>query len=63
MKYSKNKGTTIQGHGITGVTVWGINDENSWIGQGGQQFPLLFTKKGSKYMTKDCFYDLINLTK
>lgn len=63
MKYSKNKGTTIKGHGITGVTVWGINDENSWIGQGGQQFPLLFTKKGSKYMTKDCFYDLINLTK
>lgn len=63
MKYSKYKGTTIGGHGITGVTVWGINDENSWISSGGTQFPLLFTKKGSQYLTKDCFERIINLTK
>lgn len=62
MKYSKYKGTTVNGHGITGVTVWGINDEDSWIGNG-TQFPLLFTKKGSKYLTKECFSDVVNLTK
>lgn len=63
MKYSKYKGTTISGHGITGVTFWGINDENSWISQGGQQYPLLFTKKGNAYKTKECFSDVINITK
>lgn len=63
MKYSKSKGTTINGHGITSVTVWGINDENSWISKGGSQYPLLFTKKNGKYYTKDCFTAITNLTK
>lgn len=60
MKYSKNKGITIDGHGITGVTVWGINDENSWIGRG-TQFPLLFTKSGGVYKTKECFENVVKL--
>lgn len=63
MKYSKFKGNAINGHGITTVTFWGINDENSWISQNGSQYPLLFTKSGSKYYTKDCFDDVINLIK
>lgn len=61
MKYSKSKGTTINGKGITGVTYWGINDENSWISKNGSQFPLLFTKKGNTYYTKDCFYEILKL--
>lgn len=46
--------------GITGVTIWGINDERSWIAtsnNGTAQAPLLFTRDfDNGYMTKPCFF-------
>ena len=62
LKYSK-KGSEISkynGHHITGFTIWGLNDENSWISKNGTQFPLLFTKSSDgAYIPKDCFYSVI----
>lgn len=60
-KYGKNgsEASKYDGHCITGVTIWGINDENSWISNGGKQFPLLFKKSGSTYDTKGCFYSVL----
>lgn len=60
-KYGKNgsEASKYNGHCITGVTIWGINDENSWISNGGTQYPLLFKKSGSSYVTKDCFYSVL----
>lgn len=31
-----------------GITVWGINDENSWLYQNGREFPLLFDNNYNK---------------
>jgi endo-1,4-beta-xylanase len=65
LKYSK-KGSEISkynGHHITGFTIWGINDENSWISKNGTQYPLLFTKSGSSYIPKECFYSVVNSVK
>ena len=64
-KYSK-KGSEISkydGHCITGITLWGINDENSWISNGGSQHPLLFKKSGGEVVTKNCFYSVLNTVK
>lgn len=47
-KYSgKNK--------ITNVTIWGLNNENSWISNGGTQYPLLFNKINNEYIPNDSF--------
>jgi len=62
LKYSK-KGSEISkynGHHITGFTIWGINDENSWISKSGSQYPLLFTKTNDEYIAKDCFFSVID---
>ena len=61
VKYGKNgsEKSKYNGHCITGVTIWGINDENSWVSKGGTQYPLLFKKSGSSYITKDCFYSVL----
>lgn len=56
-KYGKNGSNN--GHCITGVTIWGINDENSWVSDGGKKFPLIFKKSGNSYVTKDCFYSVL----
>lgn len=60
-KYGKNgsKVSGYNGHYVTGLTIWGINDENSWISSGGSKFPLLFKKSGSSYLTKECFYSVL----
>lgn len=57
-----NKCTDYNGHKITSVTLWGINDENSWINRGGN-YPLLFTKIGDKYYAKDAFQAVIDAVK
>ncbi len=62
MKYSK-KGSEISkynGHHITGITLWGINDENSWIYKNGTQYPLIFKKSGNNIVPKKCYYSVIN---
>ncbi len=65
-KYSK-KGSQISnydGHCITSITLWGINDENSWIRyKGGIKYPLLFKKSGGEVVTKNCFYSVLNTVK
>ena len=62
VKYSKkgSEKSKYNGHCITGITIWGINDENSWISNGGSQYPLLFTKSGDTYYAKKCFYSVLN---
>lgn len=64
-KYSK-KGSEIakyNGHYLTGITIWGINDENSWIYYNGSQHPLIFKKSGGEVVTKNCFYSVLNSVK
>lgn len=60
-KYGKNgsEASKYNGHCITGVTIWGINDENSWISNGGTQYPLLFKKSGKSFAAKNCFYSVL----
>ena len=60
-KYGKNgsEKSKYNGHCITGVTIWGINDENSWVSNGGSQYPLIFKKSESSYLTKKCFYSVL----
>lgn len=64
-KYGKNgsEKSKYNGHYITGITIWGINDENSWISNGGSQHPLLFKKSGVEIVTKKCFYSVLNTVK
>lgn len=59
--FVKNSKKTKGGHGITCVTIWGINDENSWLQQmnGGNQHPLLFTLSNGNYLTKPEFYAVL----
>ena len=52
MKYRK----TEEKNGISGVTLWGIIDERSWIYKGGAQHPLLFEKD---FICKPAFYSVI----
>ena len=54
-KYQKKDGN----HGISGVTLWGINDERSWVYKNGTQFPLLFTRDSDGYKTKQAFFGCI----
>ncbi|MCQ2591990.1 MAG: endo-1,4-beta-xylanase [Treponema sp.] len=60
-KYTKKDG----GNGISGITLWGLNDERSWIAQknGVTQCPLLFTHGNKGYMTKSAFYGAIEAAK
>lgn len=46
LKKYGNSCTAYNGHKITNVTIWGVNDENSWInpdGKGNKASPLVFT--------------------
>ncbi len=63
-KYGKNgsKVSGYNGHYVTGLTIWGINDENSWITlmqDGAGKHPLIFKQKGNSYITKECFYSVL----
>lgn len=51
-KYGKNYSGTNK---ITNVTIWGLNNENSWISNGGTQYPLLFNKINNEYIPNDSF--------
>ncbi len=64
-KYSKkgSEKSKYNGHCITGITLWGINDENSWIYYNGSQHPLIFKKSGNNIVAKNCFYSVINTVK
>ncbi len=48
-------------HGISGVTIWGVNDEDSWIKaqNGVTQYPLLFQKKNGKIVPKATYYGVL----
>lgn len=53
---------TADKKGIEGVTVWGINDETTWLNamqeyKGHTQYPLLF--KNKNYICKPAFYGVI----
>ena len=47
---------------ITCVTIWGINNESSWINpsNGKTTYPLLFNKVGETYDTNNSFWAVIN---
>lgn len=62
-KYGNNAKSKYGGHCITGITLWGINDENSWISNKGSQYPLIFKKSGGEVVTKNCFYSVLNTVK
>lgn len=50
-------------HKITCVTVWGINNESSWINptsEGKKTYPLLFNKISNSYIPNDSFWAVIN---
>lgn len=51
-KYGKNYSGTNK---ITNVTIWGLNNENSWISKDGTQYPLLFNKINDEYIPNDSF--------
>ncbi|MCR4580306.1 MAG: endo-1,4-beta-xylanase [Treponema sp.] len=48
---------------VKNVTVWGISNQESWIEQGGKQFPLLFDRDGTTYYTNDAFDAVISAAK
>lgn len=50
-------------HKIINVTVWGINNENSWINRDGKTYPLLFSKQNNVYKPNDSFWAVINAAK
>lgn len=59
LKYRKTSETA---NGITGVTIWGLNDESTWLNsmemyRGHTQYPLIFTT--TKYLTKPAFYGVL----
>ncbi len=63
-KYAKSG----ENHGITSVTVWGINDEDSWLKyqnnyKGKTPYPLLFEKSGSDIIAKDALIAVLNAAK
>lgn len=69
-KYSKKKATNlVNEHGVTGVTIWGIDDEHSWVRTGSDgtiYYPTLFTMQNSStyngiYTPKANFYKIIDL--
>lgn len=62
----KNYGKKYSGqHKITNVTIWGINNENSWINpsNGKTTYPLLFTKVNGRYFPNDSFWKVIEAGK
>ena len=59
-KYGKNYSGTNK---ITNVTIWGLNNENSWISNGGTQYPLLFNKINNEYIPNDSFDAVIEAAK
>lgn len=58
-KYGKNNSGSNK---ITCVTIWGINNESSWINpsNGKTTYPLLFNKVGETYDTNNSFWAVIN---
>lgn len=68
--YVANRKTSAK-NGITSITIWGLNDEATWLNapymlkwhQNTQQFPLLFEMKEGKYMPKAAFYSVIKAAK
>ncbi len=40
---------------VTNVTIWGINNENSWIYKNDVKYPLLFTKENNEYLITPSF--------
>jgi len=57
LKYAKTEG---KAHGVTGVTFWGFNDEDSWRSSGE---PLLFKKINGKLYAKPAYYGVIEAKK
>lgn len=51
-KYGKKYSGTNK---ITNVTIWGLNNENSWISKDGTQYPLLFNKINDEYIPNASF--------
>ncbi|MCQ2596231.1 MAG: endo-1,4-beta-xylanase [Treponema sp.] len=51
-KYAKKPGS----HGVSGVTIWGINDEDSWRSSGK---PLLFRKISGRYYAKPSYHGVM----
>lgn len=64
--FLKNRKTEGK-NGVTAITVWGINDESTWLNSPDQikwhknktQYPLLFQLKGTSYVPKKAFYGVI----
>ncbi|MBR1639980.1 MAG: endo-1,4-beta-xylanase [Treponema sp.] len=57
----KNYGKKYSGsHKVTNVTVWGISNQESWIGNNGSQYPLLFDREGSSYYPNAAFDAVIS---
>ena len=59
-KYGKSYSGTNK---ITNVTIWGLNNENSWISNDGTQYPLLFNKINDEYIPNDSFDAVIEAAK
>ena len=59
-KYGKNYSGKNK---ITNVTIWGLNNENSWISKDGTQYPLLFNKINNEYIPNDSFDAVIEAAK
>lgn len=69
--FLKNRKTQTA-HGVECVTIWGFNDENTWINTPSQQqwhgnctqYPLLFEKNGDgEFVTKKAFDSVIEAAK
>ena len=59
--FVKNRKTADK-NGVEGVTIWGLNDETTWLNAmqnyaGHTQYPLLF--RTGEYMCKPCFYGVL----
>ena len=48
---------------ITNVTVWGISSQDSWISNNGTQYPLLFDRKGTDYVTNSSYDAVMKVAK
>lgn len=63
-KMLKNYGKNYSGtNKITNVTIWGLNNENSWISNDGTQYPLLFNKINNEYIPNASFDAVIEAAK
>ena len=59
-KYGKSYSGTNK---ITNITIWGLNNENSWISKNGTQYPLLFNKINNEYIPNASFDAVIEAAK